>query len=248
MPAQTVAGNLRPTHQGASSKTSAINILIAGKLCDFADLLVSQGESGFRSQAYHHAAKVVAALDRPVDEILTREGRTRLIGLPAIGVGIAGAIAEMVTTGHWSQMERLRGELAPEALFRTIPGIGKKLARRLADEGHLESLEDLEHAVHFGDLVVEGFGPRRKRMIAAALAERLGRPIFVRSGKARSPPVTVLLDVDRMYRERAAEGRLRKIAPRRFNPPAKPGSPSCTPPTVVGISRRSIRTAGWRMS
>ena len=28
----------------------------------------------------------------------------------------------------------------------------------------------------------------------------------------------MLLDVDRMYRERAAEGRLRKIAPRRFNP------------------------------
>jgi len=41
----------------------------------------------------------------------------------------------MVTTGHWSQLERLRGDLAPEALFRTIPGIGRKLATRLAEEG-----------------------------------------------------------------------------------------------------------------
>lgn len=218
MPAQTVADTVRPTHENALSKTSAINILIAGRLHDYADLLVSQGEGGFRSQAYRHAADVVAALDRPIDEILAREGRTGLIALPAIGVGIAGAIAEMVTTGHWSQMERLRGELAPEALFRTIPGIGEKLARRLADEGQLESLEDLEHAVHFGGLAAEGFGPRRKRMIASALAERLGRPAFARGRKAQSPPETVLLDVDRMYRERAAEGRLRKIAPRRFNP------------------------------
>jgi hypothetical protein len=218
MPAQTVARTGRPTHEDASSKTSAVNILVAGKLRDCADLLVSQGEGGFRSQAYRRAADVVAALDRPVDEILARKGRTGLIALPAIGVGIAGAIAELVTTGHWSQMERLRGELAPEALFRTIPGIGVKLARRLADKGQLESLEDLEQAVHFGGLAVDGFGPRRKRMIAAALAERLGRPAFARSGKAQSPPVTVLLDVDRMYREGAAEGRLRKIAPRRFNP------------------------------
>lgn len=218
MPAQIVADTVRPTHEDASSRMSAINILIAGRLRDCADLLVSQGEGGFRSQAYRRAADVVVALDRPVDKILACEGRTGLIALPAIGVGIAGAIAEMVTTGHWSQLERLRGELAPEVLFRTIPGIGAKLAHRLADEGQLESLEDLEHAIHFGDLAVEGFGPRRKRMIAAALAERLGRPAFTRSGKGRSPPVTVLLDVDRMYRERAAEGRLRKIAPRRFNP------------------------------
>jgi hypothetical protein len=102
MAAQTVAGTVRPTHENASSTTSAINILIAGRLRDYADLLVSQGEGGFRSD-------VVAALDRPVDEILAREGPTGLIALPAIGVGIAGAIAEIVTTGHWSQMERLIG-------------------------------------------------------------------------------------------------------------------------------------------
>lgn len=214
----TVVDTVRPTNEDASSKTSAINNHIAGKLRDYADLLVSQGEGGFRSQAYRRAADVIATLVRPVDEILAREGRSGLIALPAIGVGIAGAIAEMVTTGHWSQMERLCGELDPEALFRTIPGIGAKLACRLADEGQLESLEDLEHAVHFDNLTVKGFGPRRKRMIVAALAERLGRLAFLRSGKAEAPPVSVLLEVDRIYRERAGEGRLRRIAPRRFNP------------------------------
>jgi hypothetical protein len=32
------------------------------------------------------------------------------------------------------------------------------------------------------------------------------------------PPVSVLLDIDREYREKAAAGSLRKIAPKRFNP------------------------------
>lgn len=71
--------------------------------------------------------------------------------------------------------------------------------------------------MHFDDLAVQCFGPRRKRMIAAVLAERLGRPAFSRSGNA-APPTAVLLKVDRMYRERAAKDLLRKIAPRRFNP------------------------------
>jgi len=34
----------------------------------------------------------------------------------------------MATTGHWSQLERIRGALEPEKLFQTIPGIGKELA------------------------------------------------------------------------------------------------------------------------
>lgn len=203
---------------GSKSAMPTVNLHIAGKLRDYADLLVSQGESGFRSRAYFRASEFIAAFAHPLDEILVRDGRAGLVALPTVGTGIAGAIAEMLTTGHWSQLERLRGELAPEALFRTIPGIGPKLARRLAEEGQLESLEDLEHALHLGGLAVKGLGSRRRRMIAAALAERLGRPAFLLGGEITGPPVSVFLRVDKMYRERAAAGELRKIAPKRFNP------------------------------
>ncbi len=105
------------------------------------------------------------------------------------------------------------------------------MATRLAEEGQLESLEDLEHALHFGNLFVEGFGPRRKQMIAAILAERLGRPLITRSRKADSPPRALLLEIDRAYRERASSGLLRKIAPRRFNPTAEAWLP------VMHVSR-----------
>lgn len=195
------------------------NIGVAAKFRDFADLLDSQGADGFRARAYRRAADVVSRLERPVGEILAREGRDGLIALPAIGTGLAGAIAEMVATGHWSQLERLRGEIEPEALFRSIPGIGPRYAHRLAEDGQLETLEDLENALHSGALHIRGIGHRRKEMLGAALAERLGRARLRTTYQSQPlPPVSMLLDVDRMYREKAAAGALRKIAPKRFNP------------------------------
>jgi hypothetical protein len=56
-------------------------------------------------------------------------------------------------------------------------------------------------------------------MIRTALAERLGRPRLRRLRQtSRRPPVALLIDVDREYRDKAEAGALRKIAPKRFNP------------------------------
>ena len=63
------------------------------------------------------------------------------------------------------------------------------------------------------------------RMIAAALARMLQRRPMRPGPDAPAPPVDVLLDVDREYRERAARGDLRRIAPRRFNPEGRPWLP-----------------------
>lgn len=202
----------------ASPSLPAINLMVAGRLRDCADLLTQQGEGGFRARAFRRAADFISTLYRPVDQILLQEGREGLVSLPTVGTGIAAAIVEMVGTGRWSQLDRLRGELAPEMLFRSIPGIGAKLAGRLAADGQIDNLEELEQAVRFGKLHVKGLGPRRKRMITAAIAERLGWPKFSQQANAARPPVSLLLQVDRMYRDSAAAGHLRKIAPKRFNP------------------------------
>lgn len=217
----STAATTSPVLMPSAAPVLEINLSVARMLRDYAELLQQQGEDGFRWRACRRAAETVAALTRGVDVILTEGGRDALVDLPAIGRGIAGAIAEIVATGRWSQLERLRGELVPEALFSTIPGIGRALARRLADDGQIETLEELEQWVNFGGTKLRGFGPRRKRMIAAALAERLGRVRLPRGRVAAPlPPVELLLKVDEMYRERSAGGRLRKIAPKRFNPSA----------------------------
>ena len=83
----------------------------------------------------------------------------------------------------------------------------------------VRTLEALEAAAHDGRLEqVRGFGRRRAAMVRAALAEMLARVRRSPPVSYEEPGVTLLLDVDREYRERAAAGELIKIAPKRFNP------------------------------
>jgi hypothetical protein len=204
-----------------------LNEDVSGKLREAADLLAQQGANPFRVSAYRRAADSVARLSRGVDDVLRTEGPAGLDALPHVGPGIAAAIQEMVRSGRWSLLDRLRGTLDPIALFATIPGVGPGLARRIHDALGIDTLEALEVAAHDGRLDgVPGIGPRRIAAIRAVLGTLLGRargrpPSAAPAGAAPAPPgpdVAVLLDVDREYREKAAAGLLQVIAPRRFNP------------------------------
>jgi len=192
---------------------------IAAKLLELADLLEQQDANPFRVNAYRRAARTVAGHDEPLADIRWRGGVEALEALPAVGRSIALAIDEMLRSGRWMQLERLRGALDPEQVFQSIPGVGPRMARRLHDRLQVDTLEALEIAAHDGRLEqVPGIGPRRARMIAAALGQMLQR----RGGRTprggSEPPVEMLLDVDREYRRKATAGTLSKIAPRRFNP------------------------------
>ncbi len=113
---------------------STANEPIAGMLREMADLLEQQEADGFRVAAYRRAAQTIDGLEVPVEELAQKGGLPALDGLPGIGRGIAAAIMEMLTTGRWGQLERLKGSTEPEQLFRTIPGIGPELASRIHDE------------------------------------------------------------------------------------------------------------------
>lgn len=196
------------------------NRLIAARLNEYADLLEAQGDDGFRIKAYRTAAREIEALSDPLRNVFETGGAKALVALRGIGRGIAAAIVEMLTTGHWQQLDRLKGSLTPEALFGSIPGIGKKLAKRLVDTLDIETLEDLEAALRLGETPVPGIGPRRRAAILAVLGERLARhrreTTLAHDGD--EPPVSLLLDADALYRTQAETGDLRRIAPKRFNP------------------------------
>ena len=197
------------------------NQQIADKLREAADLLAQQGANPFRVNAYRRAADTLASLQQDVHDLLALEGIEGLRALPTIGDSIATAIGEMVHTGRWSQLERLRGTLDPERLFQTIPSVGPKLARQLHDTLHVDTLEALEIAAHDGRLeTVPGVGARRAAMIRATLATMLGRSRGRRHAAATPPAIETLLDVDQEYRHKAERGSLPSIAPRRFNPEA----------------------------
>ena len=196
------------------------NLQIATQLREAAALLQAQEANPFRVGAYRKAADVIAQYRRPLRVLFDAQGRAGLQAIPGIGSGISSAVAEMLVTGAWSLLARLRGGTEPEALFQTVPGIGPDLARMLHNELHADSLEALETAAHDGRLeALRGIGPRRAAAIRAQLASMLGHRLRARSeAEERLPDVATLLDVDREYRGRAAAAKLPMIAPKRFNP------------------------------
>lgn len=206
---------------GASGR--AENQDVAQRLREVADLLQAQGANPFRVSAYRKAADEVEQLPLSLREIFDAQGVAGLDALPHVGRGIASAIAEMLITGRWNQLERLRGTAEPERLFTTIPGVGPELAERIHDALGVDTLEALEIACHDGRLAeVPGVGPRRAAAIRNSVTAMLNRSRRRRPEHAHvpesEPPVGVLLKVDADYRGRAAAGTLERIAPRRFNP------------------------------
>jgi len=197
------------------------NEAIAERLDEIARLLAEQQANPFRIRAYREAAGTLRELNRPAYRILEREGSTGLEELPGIGEALASAIDQLARTGRLGLLDQLRGESSPEAVLATVPGIGKTLAHRLHEELGITTLAELEEAAHDGRLgEMEGFGSERIRCVRESLAGRFrpsGRSTPTGSPRPR-PGVAEILDVDREYRERAAEEDLPRIAPRRFNP------------------------------
>jgi putative hydrolase len=194
------------------------NLTIADRLREAASLLEDQGANPFRVQAYRHTAAAVAASREDITAIARRAGLSGLVAVPGIGPRTAQAIQQLARYGHWSELDRLRGAADPEKVFCRVPGVGPVLARLVHDRLDIGSLEGLEAAAHDGRLAkVPGFGERRAAMVRAALAAMLGR-VRPADVPVPEPPVEQLLRIDEEYREGAAAGRLRRVAPRRFNP------------------------------
>lgn len=204
---------------------------IADALERISALLEVQGASTFRVRAYLGAAKTVRDSETPMMRVFESEGVKGLEALPGIGKSIAAVISELLSTGRISLLERLEGQVSPEELFETVPGIGEKTAHKIHETLGIETLEELELAAHDGRLSkVPGLGRRKIQGIMDALSGILSRSSRRRARRLRwlahemrelklhKPGVELVLEVDREYREKAARGTLKKIAPRRFNP------------------------------
>lgn len=207
------------------------NAEIADPLERIALLLEEQDADRYRVRAYRRAADIIRRHPESVARIANEEGIEGLVRLSGIGRSIGAAIRELVATGRIALLERLEGQVSPEDLFCTVSGIGEDLAHGIHQKLGIESLEELELAAHDGRLdTVPGFGPRRVAGVRDALAGILSRSSRRRARQRRwdehhqrstaheRPTVSQLLDADAEYKQRAAAGELRLIAPRRFNP------------------------------
>ena len=221
-----------------------------------ADLLEVRGEAEYRVLAYRRAGLSLRELRRDIRDV-ARRGERALRAIPSVGPRLAPLLYEHVRTGSIRLLERLEAEGDPRGALEGVPGIGETLADRLVDELRVDGVEALELAAHDGRLeAVAGFGDRRvasmrtrlqKMLVRRARGPRSTSPL----GRRRAPheadpvvegppepvqvPVGLLLEVDARYRMLSAEGKLRRIAPHRFNPDRRAWLP-------VMVDRRQ----GWR--
>ena len=191
---------------------------IAAAFEEVAALLEQQAASPFRIRAWRDAARSIHEYHRELTDVFRDHGRVGLEAIPHVGPRLAAVVIELIKTGTCGALERLRGD--PIHRLASVPGLGPHLAERIHRALGIETLEELEVAVHDGRLAtVAGFGPRRLAALRGVLASMLARrPLRTAPPPARRPGVALLLDIDRAYREAAAAGTLHTIAPRRFNP------------------------------
>ena len=227
---------MKVQHKGQTNgkngkKINRTNQELAGYLDEIGELLEAQNANPFRVRAYRLGAETLRQLRRPAHTILADEGPTGLQKLPNIGVSLARAIEQLDQTGKLGLLDRLRGEIRPEDIFATVPGIGDKLAGLIHEQLGIESLAELQTAAYDGRLdQVPGFGQRRLRAVRESLAGRFAYRHRLRARPPAQPPVdqpsvAELLAVDQEYRRKAQADQLPKIAPRRFNPTGQPWLP-----------------------
>ncbi|MBR8233342.1 DNA-binding protein [Burkholderia sp. AU42008] len=229
--------------QSTVSQTYEENRTVAAYLREAAQWLVDQGANPYRVAAYRSAADTVDALDRDIRSVFDTGGVEALGALPDIGAGVAQAIAELLVTGRWRQLDRLRGDAERASAFEAVPGIGHALALRIHDALHIDTLEELERAARNGQLeTIAGVGPRRAVGIRAALDDVLSRRRrwqghMRHAGPGTEPPVELLLYIDRQYRNKAAAGVLPTLAHRRLN------ADGYVPPPVMHMTK-----GGWHFT
>ncbi len=156
---------------------AVLNSEIAEIFSKTADLLEIKGENPFKVRAYRNAARIIQNMGRSLDS-LVKEGFD-LKRLPGIGSDLASYIEEIVKTGKFSKLERLKKEL-PEGLeeLLSIEGLGPKRIKELYEAFHITSLNDLAKVAKSGEIYkLKGFGPKlvEKILRGITLAKKSGK-------------------------------------------------------------------------
>ncbi len=207
------------------TNVSTLNRLTNGELAEVLDEIASrlrrQAANPFRIAAYRAAAEVVREWHEPLADVYRRDQLAGLERLPGIGKSIARKLGELIRRGRLRSLESLRRKQAADDTLTSLPMIGPLLAARIRNKLGIESLEEVYAAAYDGRLRrIAGVGRKRVQAIRESLALRLERqpPTWRQIVPSDEPPVATLLEIDRLYRQRATAGRLPTVAPRKFNP------------------------------
>lgn len=131
---------------------------------ELSDLLEFKGEDFFKIRAYRNAARILAGLDEPLEEIRARGWLSKI---PGIGKNIAAKIDEILATGQLRKLEELLKEIPPGILdVMSLPGIGPKRAALFRERLGVASLGELAKAAREGRVCsLPGMGSKSEKDI-----------------------------------------------------------------------------------
>lgn len=106
----------------------------------------------FRIIAYERAAQTISNLTNELYEIYSDGGFKALNEIEGVGESIAEKIEELLKTGRLKYLKEIQEELPKaEVEFLRIPGVGPKMAVKLAGELKAKNIEDLKKKIKKGE-------------------------------------------------------------------------------------------------
>ncbi len=146
------------------------NAAIAELLRRYAAVLTLEGANRFKVKAYRRAAATIENMTEDIDR-LVKSGHD-LTDLPGVGAAISQILAEIVSNGKLTRLERSVEKLGPEvAELATRPGLDPKKVARVYKKLHINSLHELQDRLAKGEIGAQ-LGPRLEYHIRQGLDDR----------------------------------------------------------------------------
>lgn len=137
---------------------------VASVLQETADLIELTDGNPHRARAFARAARTLSSLDGSVSEQLENNTLTQVDG---IGEAMSDHVADVVASGTFELHDELLNAIPPGLLdVMRVNGLGTKRTRRLWQELHITTLDELEAAAESDRITtLSGFGAKTQQNI-----------------------------------------------------------------------------------
>lgn len=143
-------------------------VFVARQLKRLGKLLEIKGENSFKTQAYSKGARVVEAIEEPLEDLIAND---KLGEIPGIGAALQQKIIDLVRTGTTKALARVEEEI-PEGVadMLKIKGLGPKKIQVIWHQMGITTIGELYYACNENRLVeAKGFGAKTQDKIKKAI-------------------------------------------------------------------------------
>lgn len=161
-----------------------------------ADILQILEANRFRIIAFQNGAKGIKNYPQDITAV---HAAGKLLEIPGVGKGLAGAIGELLDKGIVAEFEEMKTQVPPGVVaMLQVPDMGPKKVRRLWQEVGVTSIDELKAAAEAGKLrVLKGFGAKSEEKILKGI-ELLSKRSDARTPIGDARPLALSL-IDGLY-------------------------------------------------